>query len=228
MTDTFTSSALAHWRHHPQAFIERVLRDPETGKPFKLLPAERAFFKHAFQRDDEGRLLYPEQVYACPKKSGKTTFGAIHSLTTTLLFGGSYPEATICANDQEQAQSRVYEMLRRIIACSPALKAEAKVTQDKITFPRSTPRLPPSHRIMPERLGEISAFRFLTNFGRFAPSAVIGCGMNSCHRRRARSRAVSSSLMPVSRMKANCSTNFTSAACNSRKSDKTSMPVTAS
>lgn len=135
MTDTFTSSALAHWRHHPQAFIEQVLRDPETGKPFKLLPAERTFLKYAFQRDDEGRLLYPEQVYACPKKSGKTTFGAIHALTTTLLFGSSYPEATICANDQEQAQSRVFEMLRRIIACSPALKAEAKVTADKITFP---------------------------------------------------------------------------------------------
>jgi len=80
-------------------------------------------------------LRYPEQVYACPKKSGKTTFGAIHALTTTLLFGGSYPEATICANDQEQAQGRVFEMLRRIVACSPALKAEAKVTQDKITFP---------------------------------------------------------------------------------------------
>ena len=76
--------------------------DPETKKPFKLLPAERAFLEHAFKLDDSGRLLYPEQIYSCPKKSGKTTFAAIHALTTLLLFGGAYPEATICANDQEQ------------------------------------------------------------------------------------------------------------------------------
>ena len=227
MTDTFTSSALAHWRHHPQAFIERVLRDPETGKPFKLLPAERAFFKHAFQRDDEGRLLYPEQVYACPKKSGKTTFGAIHSLTTTLLFGGSYPEATICANDQEQAQSRVYEMLRRIIACSPALKAEAKVTQDKITFPALNATFAAIASDYAGAAGGNQCISVFDELWAFRSERSHRLWDESCHRRRARSRAVSSSLMPVSRTKANCSTNFTSAACNSRKSDKTSMPVTA-
>ena len=95
---------LARWRSNPISFIETVLYDPETKKPFKLLPAERAFLEHAFKRDDDGRLLYPEQIYSCPKKSGKTTFAGIHALTTLLLFGGSYPEATICANDQEQSR----------------------------------------------------------------------------------------------------------------------------
>ena len=93
---------LQRWRSNPISFIETVLHDPETKKPFKLLPAERAFLEHAFKRDDDGRLLYPEQIYSCPKKSGKTTFAGIHTLTTLLLFGGAYPEATICANDQEQ------------------------------------------------------------------------------------------------------------------------------
>ena len=67
---------LSRWRSNPISFIETVLHDPETKKPFKLLPAERAFLEHAFKLDDNGRLLYPEQIYSCPKKSGKTTFAA--------------------------------------------------------------------------------------------------------------------------------------------------------
>ena len=126
---------LDRWRSNPISFIETVLHDPETKKPFKLLPAEHAFLEHAFKRDDDDRLLYPEQIYSCPKKSGKTTFAGIHTLTTLLLFGGSYPEATICANDQEQSVGRVFTMIRRIIESSPLLKREAKITQDRITFP---------------------------------------------------------------------------------------------
>jgi hypothetical protein len=34
---------LSRWRSDPLGFIEHVLIDPETGAPFKLLPAERAF-----------------------------------------------------------------------------------------------------------------------------------------------------------------------------------------
>ena len=126
---------LDRWRSNPISFIETVLLDPETKKPFKLLPAEYAFLEHAFKRDDDDRLLYPEQIYSCPKKSGKTTFAGIHTLTTLLLFGGSYPEATICANDQEQSVGRVFTMIRRIIESSPLLRREAKITQDRITFP---------------------------------------------------------------------------------------------
>ena len=80
---------LDRWRSNPITFIETVLHDPETKKPFKLLPAERAFLEHAFKRDDGDHLLYPEQLNSCPKKSGKTTFAGIHALTTLLLFGGS-------------------------------------------------------------------------------------------------------------------------------------------
>ena len=111
------------------------LYDPETKQPFVLLPAERRFLEHAFLRTPDGRLLYPEQVYACPKKSGKTTFAALHTLITTLLFGGSYPEATVLANDLEQARGRVFEMCRRIVECSPLLKRDARLSADKITFP---------------------------------------------------------------------------------------------
>jgi phage terminase large subunit-like protein len=128
-------AALASWRQSPISFIETVLVNPETQRPFELLPAERAFLAHAFQLDHNGKLKYPEQVYSCPKKSGKTTFAALHVLTLTLLYGGAYPEATLCANDQEQARGRVFEMVRRIVEASPVLKREARLTESRITFP---------------------------------------------------------------------------------------------
>jgi phage terminase large subunit-like protein len=124
----------SRWRNDPMAFIERVLIDPETNKPFVLLPAEREFLKHAFTLDADGHLLYPELIYSCPKKSGKSTFAAIIVITLVLLFGGAYPEAIICANDFEQSIGRVHAMIRRIIEASPLLRREAKFTQTRITL----------------------------------------------------------------------------------------------
>jgi hypothetical protein len=126
MTAQLTPVRLKRWRAAPSAFIEELLHDPETGKPYRLLPAERRFLKLAFKFGRHGRLLYPEQLYACPKKSGKTVFAALHALTTALLFGGHFPEVICAANDFDQAQGRVFEAIKRVVECSPALKAEAK------------------------------------------------------------------------------------------------------
>jgi phage terminase large subunit-like protein len=126
---------LERWQREPTAFIAEVLRDPETDQPFELLPAQKQFFAHAWSRNGDGRLLYPEQVYACPKKSGKTATAAMHLLTTSLLYGGPFAEAYAVANDFEQAQGRVFEACRRIVEASPYLRREANITANKITFP---------------------------------------------------------------------------------------------
>jgi Phage Terminase len=134
---------LDDWRSDPLRFIETVLYNPgdddaplnEAPKPFVLLPAERDFLKHAFQLAADGHLLYPEQVYAAPKKSGKTAFAALHMLTTVLLFGGRFAEGYALANDYEQAVSRVFQAIRRIVEVSPLLRRTAKVTAGKIIFP---------------------------------------------------------------------------------------------
>jgi phage terminase large subunit-like protein len=126
---------LARWRAHPIEFIETVLFDPETGQPFKLLPAERAFLENAFKIGPDGKLLYDEWLYSCPKKSGKTTFEALIELTMTLLYGGAFPESYILANSQEQGKGRVFEICCRIVNASPLLRGEAVITADRITFP---------------------------------------------------------------------------------------------
>jgi phage terminase large subunit-like protein len=132
---TINQSTLERWRADPISFIEEVLFDPETGEPFKLLPAERAFLQHSFQLDESGRLKYPEQVYGAIKKSGKTGFAALDLLTMILLFGGKFAEGYCVANDLEQAQSRVFQAIKRIVEASPLLAREARVTAEKITFP---------------------------------------------------------------------------------------------
>ena len=108
------------------SFIADVLIDPETGRPFVLLPAEKLFLKHAFKTSKDGRLLYPELVYSCPKKSGKTSFAAMLLLYATLHFG-KFGEGYALANNFEQAQGRVFAMAKRIVEASPAL---AKVSHD--------------------------------------------------------------------------------------------------
>ena len=128
------ATKLAGWRADPAKFVEAVCVDPLTRSPFVLLPAERAFLAHAFELGPGGRLRYPEQVYAAPKKSGKTTFAALHLLTCMILFGGRHAEAYCIANDLEQATGRVFEQVRRIVEASPALKRECRITADKIVF----------------------------------------------------------------------------------------------
>ena len=125
---------LAHYRKNPALFVEKVLVNPETGKPFVLLEAERQFLRHAFTRGQDGRLLYFELMYACPKKSGKTTFAAIFVITILVLFGDAYPEAICAANDYDQSVGRVFAAIKRIVECSPLLRAGAKIIADKITL----------------------------------------------------------------------------------------------
>ena len=137
MTEALERSALARWRREPISFIEEVLRDPETGRPFVLLDAQRQFFAHAWQTDDDGRLIYPEQVFGAPKKSGKTATAGLHLLTTTLVFGGRFAEGYCVANDLEQAQGRTYLACRRICEASPWLAREATITQSRIEFPQT-------------------------------------------------------------------------------------------
>ena len=135
MRETLDTASLARWRSDPIAFVEHVLCNPETGRPFVLSEAERWFLKFAFTLDERGRLKYPELVFGAIKKSGKTTLAAIIMLTMVLLYGGRFAEGYCVANDYEQAASRVFAMIKRIVEASPLLRGIAKLTTDRVTFP---------------------------------------------------------------------------------------------
>jgi hypothetical protein len=128
---------LARRRRDPVAFITEVLRDPETGQPFVLYPAQERFLREALTLTADGRLSYQELLFAAPKKSGKTALAALVTLYTVVVLGGRFAEAYCCANDLEQSTGRVFQAVARIIEASPLLAKIAKVTGGKIEF-RST------------------------------------------------------------------------------------------
>jgi phage terminase large subunit-like protein len=130
----FTPRNIERWRADPVAFIEDVLIDPETDAPFVLSDAQRRFVRLAFKLAPDGRLLYPEQVFSAPKKSGKTGLAAMLMIYVILVLAGKFAEGYCVANDLEQAQGRVFQAIRRIIAASPALAETATVTNSKIEF----------------------------------------------------------------------------------------------
>ena len=134
MTAPFDMEA---WRRDPAAFIEEALSDPETGMPFRLTRAERRFVRLAFQLTPDGRLKYPELLFAGPKKSGKTALAAMLALYVIVALGGRFAEGYCIANDLEQAQGRVFQAIVRIIEVSPLLRGAAEITASKIEFPSS-------------------------------------------------------------------------------------------
>src|SRR5271169_2481089 len=104
----FDAATIARWRADPCAFIEEVLVNPETGRTFELLPAERVFIEWALEFDNDGRLVHVEWVYSAPKKTGKTTFAGIVVITVIVIHGGPFAEGYCLANDFDQAQGRVF------------------------------------------------------------------------------------------------------------------------
>jgi hypothetical protein len=130
------SIALQAWASDPIGFIRDVLINPETSLPFDLYPVQERFFDEALTAAD-GRLLYPEIVYAAPKKSGKTATAAMAMLYVVLVLGGPYAEGYCVANDYDQATGRVFQAAARIVERSPLLAGRARIFRDRIEFPES-------------------------------------------------------------------------------------------
>jgi len=131
---TLTNS-LRRWRQDPISFITEVLIDPETGEAFELYPAEERFIRAALTPTCGFCLLFPEILFAAPKKSGKTALAAIATIYVIMCLGGPFAEGYCIANDFEQAQGRVFKAIARIIEASPLLRSSAKVGMNKIEFP---------------------------------------------------------------------------------------------
>ena len=126
------------WRRDPIAFIQGVLCDPETGKPFELYPEQKTFLSRAFQFTPDGRMAHTELCYSGPKKCGKTALAAMVAIFSAIaLAPATGGEIYILANDLEQSQSRVYRAVVQILEASPLLRASVIITASKLTI-RST------------------------------------------------------------------------------------------
>ncbi len=114
---------------HPGRFVQ-----PGDRTPFPALFPQIQFFRQALQLTEDGRFAYPELLFSAPKKSGKTTLAAIITLYVVIVLGGRYSEGYCIANDFEQAQSRVFQAIVRIVEVSPLLRQSAKITSSRVEF----------------------------------------------------------------------------------------------
>lgn len=128
-----TPATIDLWRRDIVAWAESQFILAETGRPIKLEPHQKAVLRQAFTPDKEGRLPYSEVVYSAPKKSGKTTIGAMVALWFALT-QEPYNEIFCVANDEEQAQGRVFKDVARAVQANPFLAQGCRVTQNKIEF----------------------------------------------------------------------------------------------
>jgi phage terminase large subunit-like protein len=120
----------------PAFFLEHEWIRPETGKPIKLLPHQKRILRHVFHRDKNGRFAYDTVVWSAPKKSGKTEIGAGVTLWFA-LFSGETPNEIYCiANDLEQARSRAFTRISKIVKLNPAIAA--RLRQFSIEFSTGT------------------------------------------------------------------------------------------
>jgi phage terminase large subunit-like protein len=137
MPTTELRDRLERWKSNPISFIQEVLCDPETQRPFVLYREQIVFLREAFRLKPEGRMAHTELVFSAGKKSGKTGLAALIVIATAVLLAGQGGEIYCLANDLEQSASRVFRAVVQILEASPLLKDSVDVTTNRIVF-RST------------------------------------------------------------------------------------------
>jgi phage terminase large subunit-like protein len=118
-------------------FVDRFVKVGETGQPFQLAPFQREIFDFAFEFDAAGLLAWDTFVYSTVKKSGKTALNGLVTLWWALTQEAPN-ELFILANDQEQAQSRAYAVMAKIIKRNTGLRDCANVETKKVSFYNDT------------------------------------------------------------------------------------------
>ena len=113
------------WAESPHGFYL------DTKKPIKLAKHQKDILRHIFTPDANGRLPYSTILYSCPKKSGKTTVGALIALYMALFYDG---EVFTAANDQEQSVGRSFSDIQTAIKHNPTLKPRTKINSKSITL----------------------------------------------------------------------------------------------
>jgi phage terminase large subunit-like protein len=121
----------------PITFINQVLVNPETNRPFTLYPTQERFLREAFSLTPDGRLRYPVVLDGKPKKAGKTAQAGMAGLYVGAVLAPRFGEIVVAANDLEQSVGRVWTAAARMAEASPLLRNEVKITGQRIEFKRT-------------------------------------------------------------------------------------------
>ena len=107
-------------------FADDNVKLNEKGKPWSWSKYQRDVLTLAYQRN------YSIRLWSEVKKSGKTFLAAIIAIWEAVTNPDT--EIVCCANDEEQALSRVFQTVCQLIKYNPELTASAKVLSNEIRF----------------------------------------------------------------------------------------------
>jgi hypothetical protein len=129
------------YAHDPAAFVDEFVRKNEKGLPWRLTASQRRVLALAFRwqgrgRTREMRLCLRLLVWSEPKKSGKTFLAACLGLWWA--FTRASTEVICCANDLEQATSRVFATMAALCKHNPALGESVRVYSTEIVVENDT------------------------------------------------------------------------------------------
>lgn len=120
----------------PVAWIQQNFHIPETGGPMRLYPSQAEPLREALSRGPDGKFNYSTVLWGAIKKSAKSSIAA----AVGMWFAMRKPLSSIkvLGNDLDQAQSRVYEYMRRSVLLRPDWKDSIQVNNYKMTFPNGS------------------------------------------------------------------------------------------
>lgn len=95
--------------------------NPETGalEPLRLYPHQIEFLTEATRRGPDGRLVHRACVASWPKREGKSAVAALLILERLVHADGQV--SVILANSKQQAQSVIFDTVKRMLRSSPQL-----------------------------------------------------------------------------------------------------------
>lgn len=120
----------------PVTWIMENFYIPETGRPMELYPAQEIPMREALSRDANGNFRYSTVLWSAIKKSAKSSIAA--AVGMWFAFRKPYSSIKVLGNDLKQAESRVYEYMRRAVLLREDWKGTIKVNNYKMTFPNGS------------------------------------------------------------------------------------------
>lgn len=121
--------------HDPIGWITDNFVIPETGKPITLHSSQSVPLEQALTRED-GKFIYSTVLWSAIKKSAKSSIAA--AVGMWFAFRKPFSSVKVLGNDLKQAESRVYEYMRRAILLRPDWRETIKVNNYKIILPNQS------------------------------------------------------------------------------------------
>jgi len=117
----------------PIHFIQTNFYIPETGQPLELHESQIVPLREALAKDPDGNFRYSLVIWSSVKKSAKTTIAA--AVCLWMMWQRPWSSAKLIANDLRQANTRVFEYIKRAVLLHPEWRSVCKVVNYKIYLP---------------------------------------------------------------------------------------------